>query len=721
MKIIDKTIKAYPVTKAGYSRRMASAWTKSTNRDFVKYKGIYSKKFLKSIHKRGFLGRSVERFDLANSDAKDCITDFEYIFLSPFNNSFTKWVSDILTTRRVLANHGDICRDVFYSIVKRDGHNIIFKVDNETRKYNAEDIIQEVREKGVLELRPTIWTSGKDRYKLSCVENVFQINDNPANIEELEKIIEELKDSYLVAEYIDLQIGIDVPGACNSYIKFYVANDSNLEKRILSCYAYFVQEQVGEEAGLEEKPLEIEIPIDYEDGSFTYGQQFRITNWSQLMSKLEQVAADLEQINYFTICMVSNGDGFKISHINTKPYLPSSNKDERLNVYLREKFRKARANLNVTREKRMNAIKTSLFYKFVRHFCRKGVRPYMQRLWFASVKDDLLHTRLSIFKKIWAWRRGFLSFRIKQYGLTKQNYKNFLSDYDYHWLNRINNDYQKWINDKTTFRYILDPFKEYIPKYYYSIFKHGDKNELLPMKDLPKDAEPTFDGLFKMMEREKKLALKPSSGTHGDGFFCLGYEGGDYQVNGVSMKKEEIIELIENLSSFYIVTEYINMHSQLKKIYPKSVNSVRMMVINREGYNPQIVQAYMRIGSSKTGYTDNVGYGGICVMIDEKDGTLYNPERIVDHNFEPCLAHPDTNTKIEGKVPNWDIVCEKIEAVCRYMPELEYLGFDIAITEDAFNIIEINIHQDLHKTGTHSDTIRNYFKDKIEEKKSLYN
>ena len=144
------------------------------------------------------------------------------------------------------------------------------------------------------------------------------------------------------------------------------------------------------------------------------------------------------------------------------------------------------------------------------------------------------------------------------------------------------------------------------------------------------------------------------------------------------------------------------------------------MVINKYGYNPQIMQAYMRIGSVESGYTDNVGYGGICVMIDIETGRMYNPEQIIDHKFQPCEVHPDTGVLIEGKIPNWDMMCNKILEICRFMPELEYLGFDIAITDESFQIIEINIHQDLHKVATYSEEIKEYFRDKLENKRVIY-
>ena len=214
--------------------------------------------------------------------------------------------------------------------------------------------------------------------------------------------------------------------------------------------------------------------------------------------------------------------------------------------------------------------------------------------------------------------------------------------------------------------------------------------------------------------------MKPSSGTHGDGFYCLAYEDGKYTVNGEETTAEQLWQIIAQRKSFYVITEYINMHPMLKAIYPKSVNTVRVMVINSHGYDPKIMQTYMRIGSSTTGFTDNVGYGGICVMVDSETGELHDPETIAEHRFHPCPVHPDTGTPIAGFLPNWQEIREKVLDICRYLGELEYLGFDIAITEEGFQVIEINIHQDLHKVATHSQEIKDFFAEKIRIKKSIY-
>ena len=162
------------------------------------------------------------------------------------------------------------------------------------------------------------------------------------------------------------------------------------------------------------------------------------------------------------------------------------------------------------------------------------------------------------------------------------------------------------------------------------------------------------------------------------------------------------------------------MHHELKKIYPNAVNTIRVAVVNQSAYEPKIMQTYMRIGSSKSGFTDNVGYGGICAKIDTATGRYYCPEQLRDHKFTPCPKHPDTGVEIEGIVPNWDYMCEGVLNICRFMPELEYLGFDIAITDDGFKIIEINIHQDLHKVAEHSPEFKQFYQDKLKLKAEQY-
>lgn len=715
---LKREISMLPVIKAGFSRKMASIWYKKTRRDKRQYKDIYGNSFIKEVHKQGFLCETLERYNWKTSDLDKHISNFDYIYLEPFNNSFSKWLQDIITTNRILREYEPHLRKVFYSIVQRNGKKLILNTENENREYSVNDIINTLMEERVLQLRPAFWLSNGARYKLEIKNSNLYIEEKKSTLMDLKTMITELEDiNYIVSEYFDIKY--EAEGAINGYdhyLKLWIANDSNNSPQILDAVMHILWNENNE---IIRKKKESNVNLD--SGVFKIDDSIlEIENWGFIKEKILSISKTLNKLTYFTISVAlkSNKD-FKILSMSANPILPPNNIGDKLNNYLMDKAKEKKENRVYTFRDRINAIKKSRFYKYTKKNAKPGMRPYMYALWLKSVWDDLWNTKVSLRKKLWAWKRGFLSFRIEQYRLTEDNYSEFLSDYNYHWLNRINNAYQIWINDKTTFRYILEPFKEYIPQYYFSIFKRNGKTEIEKMQDCNEKYEADYNGIIDALKEKKKLALKPSAGTHGDGFYCLAFENGKLTVNGEYKSEEQFIELVEQFKSFYLITEYIDMNDELKKIYPKSVNSIRIMVINETGYEPKIMQSYMRIGSSRTGYTDNVGYGGICVMINTKTGEMYNPETIVDHKFYPCPKHPDTGTLIEGKIPYWDEICEKIKEICRYLSELEYLGFDIAVTNDGFQVIEINIHQDLHKVATLDGEVIDFYKRKMRNKLSI--
>ena len=55
-------------------------------------------------------------------------------------------------------------------------------------------------------------------------------------------------------------------------------------------------------------------------------------------------------------------------------------------------------------------------------------------------------------KKRWALERGFYPGRIELYGLTEDNYRDYMPDYNYFMLHPINNHFLKWL-DKTCLLY----------------------------------------------------------------------------------------------------------------------------------------------------------------------------------------------------------------------------------------------------------------------------
>src|SRR5690606_8861665 len=98
----------------------------------------------------------------------------------------------------------------------------------------------------------------------------------------------------------------------------------------------------------------------------------------------------------------------------------------------------------------------------------------------------------------------------------------------------------------------------------------------------------------------------------------------------------------------------------------------------------------LRIGSSASGYVDNTAAGGMLAEIDAETGRFGNAQTLARGRVVPQPRHPDTDVLIEGVIPHWEFVKKRVLAMAASFSQLEYLGFDVAITEDGFELPEIN-------------------------------
>lgn len=778
-----------PATLSGYTRKTAKKWNELKNNDTVRFEKKYNNADLKKIHNAGFLCSTIEKYDIQNYNDTYYISDLDLLSILPHNNSFTKWVDDMLTLNYVLNAHSEVCRNIYFSIIQRENKKIILTYGTENKKSGVEDITELLKKKKRLELRPSFWQSKYSHYMLMLTDDgLFMIykkgrsqvvtDDEEVYNKRLTNYINALSASYIVTDKLD-KCKLDYKGSVdgdnfkadereendpeNNFdpffdsaadeeeylnmgeadetynehtfeknenalerayavnmnpeyeysVQLWVANDTEEGTRVLSAMVSIFEKEIFGSF------LQKSVLADINDGSFTYEHiKYYVDNWDKIISKVCEISECVKQINFFVISIIPDEKLFKIFSINHEPSLPSVPYNKELGLYLKGKaaIRKKNSAADTYRDYKL-ALTNKRFHERSLSESRKGMRDYMYKLWTDALEDDKKHTEgATKEQKQWAWDHGFLSFRLWQYNLTEENVDFLLSDYDYFWLNRINNLYQKWVNDKTTYRLIMEPIKKYVPKYYYSVFNRNGKTELAKMADLPAGFDNNTDDVIRLLENESNLVFKPSAGTHGDGFYRFEYNDGAYLINGKPSSKEEIVTTINSQKSFYIITECLTMHDELRRFYPKSVNTIRVMVINSSGYEPKIMQTYMRIGSEKTGFTDNVGYGGICVSINKETGELYNPQTLKNHIYYDCPVHPDTNVPIAGVVPCWQEMRKAVLEIAGYLKELEYLGFDVAITNEGIKVLEINIHQDLHKVAEYTDEINEFF-DRVKKRK----
>ncbi len=324
---------------------------------------------------------------------------------------------------------------------------------------------------------------------------------------------------------------------------------------------------------------------------------------------------------------------------------------------------------------------------------KRGYSEYFAYQIFQKRWNDIVTANSkSLLQKMWAHRRGFYSNRIDLYNLTEDNYKFFLSDFTYYKLHPINNIFSRWIDDKLTMRLILEPFSEYLPEYFY----HLVDGEVIRLLDCPESSGNSMEDIITLLMNYKALAVKPLAGTSGEGFVKLshGSEGFKYNQNPTTVKVllEKFSEWKRQNGLGTLITEFIQPHHQLAKIWPESTNSIRLSVIRRKHRKAEIINAMIRFGASVGGLIDNIGPGGFSI-IDLESGRFFDSKIVKNDKLFKCTFHPDTNEPLSGIIPHWDLVKEKILQISNYIPQIISMGLDIAITETGFKILEINSHE----------------------------
>lgn len=312
------------------------------------------------------------------------------------------------------------------------------------------------------------------------------------------------------------------------------------------------------------------------------------------------------------------------------------------------------------------------------------------------VKDEI--------SKEWALKKGFYPGRIELYGINENNWEEYIPDYQYFMLHPLNNHFLKWL-DKTTLKYVLNSggCESAMPEYYVYVENEACGGYYTYLMDCPKDISKDENFLENLLKRKKILALKPNSGTSGGmGFIKLEYIEGDFYENNRQISKERFIDIRDNMRN-YIVTEYCHQHHELEKIWPDSECTLRVIMckdVSQNKYSERTwscAVSYARFGTSINGGASNLSSGGIGVGFDFETGE-YNDFCIRYKRFTKdgkwiLDQHPDTGVKWKGNsLPNWNNIKKEIALICNHIASLDYLGFDIIITEDGLKLCEINSH-----------------------------
>ena len=146
--------------------------------------------------------------------------------------------------------------------------------------------------------------------------------------------------------------------------------------------------------------------------------------------------------------------------------------------------------------------------------------------------------------------------------------------------------------------------------------------------------------------------------------------------------------LIDCRKKQYVVEGVIEQVPKIAEINPSSINTVRAYTLLKRNGEAQILGIMLRVGR-KGSHVDNWGSGGVGYDFDLETGVCVGYGR--DKKNNPYIFHPDSNVKMVGFcLPDFENLKKIIIELTRKVPEARFVGWDIAITPNGYELVEMN-------------------------------
>ena len=242
--------------------------------------------------------------------------------------------------------------------------------------------------------------------------------------------------------------------------------------------------------------------------------------------------------------------------------------------------------------------------------------------------------------------------------LTRQQKKTFLTTRNYDKLLKYLNDstYTGVFVDKITFNKV---FREYIGRDFLDL----------------RTAGPEEFAAFMEKNRGRKIFAKPNADYGGHGIEC-------FTVDDDLDFEERRKKCLEN--GQYLVEEAIIQHEEINRMCPFAVNTFRIVSLVKDNV-PYILENAMRTNSDES----------VALSCDDVFMRLSPDGRVVSNVVDDLMNtyddHPVTGVPFsEMRIPYVREAYEMIERAAMEVPEVRYVGWDVAIAENGPVIIEGN-------------------------------
>lgn len=181
------------------------------------------------------------------------------------------------------------------------------------------------------------------------------------------------------------------------------------------------------------------------------------------------------------------------------------------------------------------------------------------------------------------------------------------------------------------------------------------------------------------INKHHSFIMKPVFGTRGSGIQIISVK----DFNEAELKLQNILN---GGTTAIILEEVVQQDERLAAFHEKSCNTIRIVTLRFDD-RVEILQSFLRLGQGNS-VVDNAGAGGIMANIDIETGKIY---AACDERGKTYTEHPESKLPILGyTLPKWEEAKEVAKNLALVLPEVRYVGWDLALSEKGWVMIEGN-------------------------------
>jgi len=300
----------------------------------------------------------------------------------------------------------------------------------------------------------------------------------------------------------------------------------------------------------------------------------------------------------------------------------------------------------------------------------------------------------SLARPVDVWRRGFVARQALLFDFRTYGFDAFVSEVERKKkLPRLNGNSNLFADKLFSYLYLRE-----IAAPTPSVYAFTDAGRIVVLNERGDTSSMDANSMDALLQRHGKLVVKPRYGAHGRGFCRVERANGSIQVSG-----RRATTLEDCLSGQMIISEHIEQHHYARRIYVGATNTLRLLSMrDADTGEPFVAAALHRFGSERSKPVDNTGAGGLTAEVDLVTGVLgplaAMPGCYLPHGHPVVWHddHPDTGVRVTGTVvPRWSEVVDEVNRAMRFLPGLDWIGWDVVVTSDGFTLIEGNAGPDI--------------------------